>query len=256
MRLRCYFFTVILTLVPLVSPIGAQTTGVREVTASDRSVIPLNTKLRYTTMVVLPQDEEILDVICGDRDFWVISATQNIAHVKPAKDGATTNLNLVTASGAIYSFLLTEGKSTQPDLKVYVTADSNIARGKPKYYSANQVAALQDELSEVKAAIQLTHARSEEALASFRKEYPATLAFSYGTPKYDKPFLVRSIWHDGQFTYIRSDARELPTLYELKEGQPSLVNFQVQSGTYVVPKVLERGYLAIGKERFSFQQGR
>ena len=255
MRARGFLFTVILMLVSLVGAAGAQTTGVREVTASDRSVVPLNTKLRYTTMVVLPQDEEILDVICGDRDFWVISATQNIAHVKPAKDGATTNLNLVTASGAIYSFLLTEGKTTQPDLKVYVTADSNIARGKPKYYSANQVAALQDELSEVKAAIQLTHARSEEALASFRKDYPATLAFSYGTPKYEKPFLVRSIWHDGQFTYIRSDARELPTLYELRDGQPSLVNFQVQNGTYVIPKVLDRGYLALGKERFAFQQG-
>lgn len=255
MRARGFLFTVILMLVSLVGAAGAQTTGVREVTASDRSVVPLNTKLRYTTMVVLPQDEEILDVICGDRDFWVISATQNIAHVKPAKDGATTNLNLVTASGAIYSFLLTEGKTTQPDLKVYVTADSNIARGKPKYYSANQVAALQDELSEVKAAIQLTHARSEEALASFRKEYPATLAFIYGTPKYEKPFLVRSIWHDGQFTYIRSDARELPTLYELRDGQPSLVNFQVQNGTFVIPKVLDRGYLALGKERFAFQQG-
>ncbi len=61
--------------------------------------IPLQTRLRYTTMIVLPEGEEILDVICGDKDFWVISATQNIAHVKPAKEGATTNLNLVTASG-------------------------------------------------------------------------------------------------------------------------------------------------------------
>jgi type IV secretion system protein VirB9 len=207
-------------------------------------------------MVVLPVDEEILDVICGDRDFWVISATQNIAHVKPAKDGATTNLNLVTSSGAIYSFLLTESKTAQPDLKVYVTADSNIARGKPKYYSASQVSALQGELSEAKVAIQLAHARNEEAIASFRKEYPATLAFAYGTPKYEKPFFVRSIWHDGQFTYIRSDARELPTLYELRDEQPSLVNFQVQNGTYVIPKVLDRGYLALGKERFAFQQGK
>ena len=59
--------------------------------------------------------------MCGDRDFWVISATQNIAHVKPAKEGAATNLNLVTSSGTVYSFLLTEQKSAQPDLKVYVT---------------------------------------------------------------------------------------------------------------------------------------
>ena len=78
------------------------------------SLIPLQTRLRYTTMIVLPEGEEILDVICGDKDFWVISATQNIAHVKPAKDGATTNLNLVTSSGAIYSFLLTEKERHRP----------------------------------------------------------------------------------------------------------------------------------------------
>src|SRR5438132_8705499 len=101
------------------TPVAGQAMGIREVSASARSLIPLQTKLRYTTMIVLPEGEEILDVVCGDKDFWVISATQNIAHVKPAKEGAATNLNLVTASGAIYSFLLTEVKNGQPDLKVY-----------------------------------------------------------------------------------------------------------------------------------------
>ena len=56
----------------------AQTGGVREVSATERGVIPLQTRLRYTTMVVLPEGDEILDVLCGDRDFWVISATQTI----------------------------------------------------------------------------------------------------------------------------------------------------------------------------------
>lgn len=247
----------VLILVPLsVPPLQAQTIGIREVSASERSLITLNTKLRYTTMVVLPEDEEILDVVCGDKDFWVISAAQNIAHVKPAKDGASTNLNLVTASGMVYSFLLTEGKQPHPDLKVYVTADANISRGKPKYYSATQVSALQTELTEARGAIEAAANRSSEAIASFRQQYPASLVFTYGVPKYEKPFFVRSIWHDGEFTYIKSDARELPALYEMKDGQPALVNFQVQQGTYVIPKVLERGYLALGKERFSFQQGR
>jgi hypothetical protein len=67
---------------------------------------------------------------------------------------------------------------------------------------------------------------------------------------------VRSIWNDGEFTYIKSDAHELPALYEVKDGQPSLVNFQVQDGTYVIPKVLDRGYLALGKDHFNFQEGR
>jgi type IV secretion system protein VirB9 len=244
-------------------PIAAQVAGVRDVTASDRMVIPLDTKLRYTTMVILPDHEEILDVICGDRDFWIISATQHIAHVKPAKEGAATNLNLVAASGAVYSFLLTEGKTSPPDLKVYVTADPNVARSTPKYYSANRVQALEAELTAARAAVDTVEhrsqdalARSQDAMAAFRREYPGSLQFAYGSPKYEKPFFVRSIWHDDQFTFIRADARELPALYEVTDGQPSLVNFEVQGSTYVVPKVLERGYLALGKERFDFQQGR
>ena len=96
--------------------------GVREVAASERGVISLQTRLRYTTMIVLPESEEILDVICGDKDFWIISSTQNIAHIKPAKEGAATNLNLVTKSGAIYSFLLTE--------KVRATGPEGVRRGR------------------------------------------------------------------------------------------------------------------------------
>src|SRR5574339_69814 len=185
----------------LPAPASAQAngTGIREVSASGRSLITLQTRVRYTTMVLLPDGEEILDVICGDKDFWVISSTHNIAHVKPAKEGAATNMNLVTASGAVYSFLLTEkGGTGVPDLKVYVNADPSAPQGKPQ--------------------------------------------FVYGAPKYERPFLVRSIWHDGQFTYIKADATELPALYEIKDGKPGLLNFQVQNGTYVVPKLPDRGY--------------
>ena len=242
------------------SSVSAQATGtgIREVSASPRSLIPLQTRLRYTTMVVLPEGEEILDVICGDKDFWIISATHNIAHVKPAKEGAATNLNLVVASGAVYSFLLTEKNGTGvPDLKVYVNADPSAPQGKPKYYSAAQVEDLQAELAEAKASVDAANRRATESLASYQQQYPTKLQFVYGTQKYAKPFLVRSIWHDGQFTYIKADAPELPALYEVKDGKPALVNFQVHEGTYIVPKVLDKGYLSLGKERFEFlQQGR
>lgn len=230
--------------------------GVREVSASERGVIPLQTRLRYTTMVVLPDGEEILDVLCGDRDWWVISATHNIAHVKPAKAGAETNLNLVTSSGTIYSFMLVE-KSNPPDLKVYVQGDPTTASGKPKYYSASQVEALEAQIAELRESLRDGERKVEEAVAAYRQQYPARLQFPYGSPKYEKPFLVRSMWHDGRFTYLKSDATELPALYEVKDGKPAVVNFQVREGTYVVPKVLDRGYLALGNQRFTFeQQGR
>ena len=164
----------------------------------------------------------------------------------------------MVASGAVYSFLLTEKNGTGvPDLKVYVNADPSAPQGKPKYYSAAQVEDLQAELAEAKASVDAANRRATESLASYQQQYPTKLQFVYGTQKYAKPFLVRSIWHDGQFTYIKADAPELPALYEVKDGKPALVNFQVHEGTYIVPKVLDKGYLSLGKERFEFlQQGR
>jgi type IV secretory pathway VirB9-like protein len=253
--LRAFMLTTaVLTFSGAVTWAAAQS-GVREVSATDRGVIPLQTRLRYTTTVILPDGEEILDVLCGDRDFWVISATHNIAHVKPAKAGAETNLNLVTSSGTIYSFMLTE-KSSPPDLKVYVQGDPSAA-GKPKYYSAAQVETLEAQIAELRESMRDGERKLDEAVAAYRQQYPTRLQFPYGSPKYEKPFLVRSMWHDGQFTYVKSDATELPALYELKDGKPAIVNFQVREGTYVVPKVLDRGYLALGTQRFTFeQQGR
>jgi type IV secretion system protein VirB9 len=259
MRLACV--VAVLTLVAGgVLPVSAQLTGIREVTASDRSVIPLHSRIRFTTMVILPDDEEILDVVCGDRDFWVISATQNIAHIKPAKEGASTNLNLVTARGTVYSFLLTETKTGDPDLKVYITADPNGSHATPKFVSATQMAAqtsaLEAQLKVARAAVDAATQQRDEEVVAFKQRYPQSLQFVYGSPKYAKPFYVRAIWHDGRFTYIQTDARELPALYELKDGQPSLVDFQVRGATYVVPKVVDRGYLAIGKQTFAFRQER
>src|ERR1700747_427338 len=104
---------------------AAQAQTTRDVSYSPRSVVPAHAKLRFTTMIILPEQEEILDFVCGDKDFWVVSGAENLAYVKPAKAGATTNLNLVTASGNVYSFLLTEGAPTA-NLKLYVTPDGSM----------------------------------------------------------------------------------------------------------------------------------
>ena len=232
---------------------AASQDGVREITVSAHTLVPLQTRVRYTTMIVLPERDEILDVICGDRDYWVISATRNIAHVKPAKAGAETNLNLVTASGAIYSFVLTE-KAAPPDLKVYVAADEIRTPPVARLYTAAQVEALEARLTEAKSVIEATERRAVETAAAYRQHYPTSLQFPYIAPTYGRPFFARAIWHDGEKTYVKTDAPELPAIYEVLDGKPSLVNFHVDRGTYVVPKVLDRGYLAIGRQKFPFEQ--
>src|SRR5262249_24504923 len=147
---------------------------------------------------------------------------------------------------------MTEKGSSVPDLKVYVTPDPDTARGKTKYYTAAQFESVQAEVTAARDALEAERRRVAAAIANYQQEYPSKLQFVYGVPKYEKPFLVRAIWNDGQFTYVRTDATELPALYEVKDGSPSLLNFQVRSGTYVVPKVLDRGYLALGKAQLSF----
>jgi type IV secretion system protein VirB9 len=251
--------------------LAAQNT--RDLTAGRLTIVPIAAKLRFTTMIVLPDSEEILDFVCGDKDNWVISGAHNIAYVKPAKAGAATNLNLVTASGGVYSFLLTEG-GAEPDLKVYVRPDpasSAPTAGARRFHTAAEFDELQRTLADLRTQLReareaaarsvedsanakLAAAREIEAsAAAFRASYPTTLRFPYRYKANEKPFNVSAIFHDGRFTYIRSEAAELPALYELRDDSPNLIHFQVEDGVYIVPRVLERGYLAIGKRKLEFR---
>src|SRR5882762_3508617 len=101
---------------------GEQPSPTRVVRYSDKDVVNVRAKIRFSTVILLPKEEQILDVTCGDKELWIVNAVQNIAYVKPAKVGSQTNLNLITASGTIYSFLLSEvseDSRAQPDLKIF-----------------------------------------------------------------------------------------------------------------------------------------
>lgn len=225
--------------------------GIREVQYDDRSLVSIQARLRITTTIVLPEGETILDYICGDKDFWIINGSQNLAHVKPARAGAWTNLNLVTSSGRIYSFRLQEGAET-PDMKVFVTVPPGTATTK-RYHTADEVDAVRAELAAARAAADAAKQAAIEAIEAQRQAYPTRLRFDYRFARDKQPFAVSAIWHDGVSTFIRSGARELPALYEEQDHAPSIVNYQVHDGTYVIPKVLDRGYLMLGKAKLEFR---
>lgn len=285
------FPTLIALAVLLASPVpgGAQTTSSvpsrptapsltsRVVSYDPADVVPLRAQLRYTTLIVLPAGEQILDVTCGDKEFWLVNATQNLCYLKPARAGAQTNLNLLTASGTVYSFALTEVSNTpgvQPDLKVYVEPRDQALRPatdlKPTFVPVQQVEEYRQQIEiargEVTKALERARVAEDAAgraakeatagaageIEAFRARYPLTLRFPYVFTKGGKPFKVTAIFHDDRCTYIRADATEVPALYELKDGAPNLVQFNFHDGVYIVGKVLDRGYLAIGKQRFYF----
>lgn len=92
--------------------------------------------------------------------------------------------------------------------------------------TAAQFESVHAEVTAAREALEAERRRVTDAIASYQQEYPSKLQFVYGTPKYEKPFLVRAIWNDGQFTYVKTDAMELPALYEIKDGTPSLLDFR------------------------------
>src|ERR1700730_3826623 len=59
--------------------------GAKVIQYGDKDIVKLKTKLRYTTLIVLPKTEQILDFSCGDKDLWVVNGNLNFAYIKPAK---------------------------------------------------------------------------------------------------------------------------------------------------------------------------
>jgi hypothetical protein len=81
----------LVTSIALTTGIPALAQGTRDVSVTERGIVPVQTKLRFTTLIILPEGERILDFVCGDKDFWAISGVENLAYVKPAKAGASTS---------------------------------------------------------------------------------------------------------------------------------------------------------------------
>src|ERR1041385_4978322 len=233
--------------------------GGKVVAYGEKDIVKVKTKLRYTTLIVLPKTEQILDFTCGDKEYWVVNGTQNFAYIKPAKAGSQTNLNLITASGNIYSFVLAEVSETSampPDLKIFVELkdDSMIsaASARPKLVSAQVVDDYRQQLDQAKAETRQAKEATQSAIDSGVSRFLSNVRFPYRFEAGKKPFFVRAIYHDDKFTYIQARPEETPTLYEIKDGSPNLVNFEYKNGVYVVEKILDRGYLAIGKQKLSF----
>src|SRR5437879_4026331 len=102
-RRRSISLVILSFAVALALPVFAQTGVARTVKYSQQDVIAVRAKLRYSTLIVLPQNEEILDFATGDKDFWIINGAHNLCYVHPAQAGIRSDLHLITASGHVYS---------------------------------------------------------------------------------------------------------------------------------------------------------
>lgn len=214
-------------------------------------IVSIRAKMRYTTLIALPSTEKIMQVATGDKDYWIIDTVGNYCFLHPAKEGIHSNLNLITDHGSVYSFTLDDVEAGDPDLKVVIELSdpsSLAAANGPRQFAP--VA----EIEAARSAAQLAQTRAVSAVEQFRSDYPTqALKFDYSFHN-ESPFDVSAIYHDDKFTYIKSSASEKFSVYVLKDGKPDLITFQLKDGTYILPTVVDHGYLEIGKHRLDFER--
>jgi len=229
----------------------AQDATARTVQYHESDIVPIHAKLKYTTLIELPATEKIMEAATGDKDFWIVDVVGNFCFVHPAKAGIASNLNLITDKGNIYSFTLQDVSDTSetPDLKVIIVpADRSsivASSGPPQFVPAAQLAQSKEQLAAVEGHI-------EQTVDEYKSAYPLSLKFDYSFHANEAPFDIEAIYHDDKFTYIKTDAPEKFSVYEMRDGKPNLISYQLSNGTYIIPKVMDSGYVELDKKKMEF----
>jgi len=182
-----------------------------------------------------------------------VDVVGNFCFVHPAKQGISSNLNLITDKGNIYSFTLQDisATSTTPDLKVIVEpADRSAivaASGPPQFVPAAQLEQSRQQLAALQSHV-------EQAVDEYKSAYPTQLKFDYTYKANEAPFYIQSIYHDDKFTYIKTNAPEKFSVYDMKDDKPNLVTYDLREGTYIIPKIMDSGYVQLGKKKMEFSR--
>jgi type IV secretion system protein VirB9 len=235
----------------LTSIVAVAQESARIVQYHSQDIVPIRAKVKYTTLIEVPPTEKIMEAATGDKDFWIVDVVGNFCFVHPAKPGISSNLNLITDKGNIYSFTLQDisASSADPDLKVIIEpADRSsivAASGPPQFVPAAQLEASKQQLAALQSHV-------TQAVDEYKSKYPAELKFDYVYKRNEAPFDIESIYHDDKFTYIKTTAPEKFSVYEMKDGKPNLITYDLRDGMYIIPKVMDSGYVELGKKRMDF----
>lgn len=200
-----------------------------------------------------------MEATCGDKTFWAVNTSGHFAFVKPLGDraGEHTNINLITTAGNVYTLLVRE-VSKEPnahaDLKLFLEqADDSavVAMQHPLYVKADVVSELKKQLDAQQQELASTKATAAvKAAKEIRNDY----TWKHGREA--ETFGLRAIYHDAKFSYIEADSQEAPAVYEVKDGKDSLVQYTLEGGRYVIPKIIDHGYLRVGKMKLEFQRNK
>ena len=243
-----------------------QPSAQRSVTVVESQAPPVvRAGLLQSTLIVLPAEEKVANVFAGDTVDWVFDGghvASRFISVKPKIAGTSTDIHIVSDHGNEYTLELREISSdadTHYDSKILIEPGDKAAKEKltqlPVFVPAADLEKAKQDAAAAQAAQTATLKAEQTKEETYRSQYPGSLHFDYSwDEKKGKELGLQQIWRDDKFTYLRGQFQETPTLYEMKDKKPSLINFDFANGLYTVPKQVDAGYLAIGKQRVDFHR--
>lgn len=238
----------------------------RTVTVSESQTPPvIRAGLLQSTLIVLPAEEKVANVFAGDTVDWVFDGghvASRFISVKPKTAGGSTDIHIVSDHGNEYTLELREVSAdddTHYDSKVLIEPGDKTAKDKltqlPMFVPAADLDKAKQDAAAAQAAQAATLKAEQTKEETYRSQYPGSLHFDYAwDEKKGKELGLQQIWRDEKFTYLRGHFQETPALYEVKDKKPSLINFDFSNGLYTIPKQVDSGYLAIGKQRVDFHR--
>jgi type IV secretory pathway VirB9-like protein len=253
-------------------PATVQQKAPRTVEVSATTAPPIiRTSLNESTLLELPAEEKVATVFGGNTDDWIFNAghvASRFISVKPKSTAAksSTNVHIISDHGNEYTLELLEVSSDPSsgfDSTVFLVPADKDAQKKmadaPVFVPAAQVKEKEDrlekEVADAHAAANADRKAAQDAQEKYASTYPSNLHFDYTWDRNKAGALgVKQIWDDGRFTYIQGKFEEPPVVYEVKDKKGSLINFDFANGLYTVPKLLQNGYVAIGKSKVEFHR--
>ena len=245
-------------------------TPIRTVTASASQPVVVWARVRTVTTVRLPEGEEILHTVSGDAENWDIVPRGRELNLKPLAAGLVSNITVSCASGRVYTFTVIEDGQELTDYVVTVEREEEqelVAlpedlvearylpwsvvegfEGRLADYQAQRNRILAEGQQQVDRLWFDAERRQRQFVLDFAER--VRLPYQLSEEAYEAPFLVREIWTDGTFTYLRSGSQGVPAVYAWADGSPVIVHTDVEpGGLIVVDQVIRHGTLSLdGRE--------
>lgn len=200
-----------------------------------------------------------MEATCGAKTFWAVNTSGHFAFVKPLGDkaGEHTNINLITTAGNVYTLLVREVSkeaNAHADLKLFLEQadeDAVIAMSHPAFVKASQLDEMKKQLDS--QAKELAQTKRDAGLSELKK---LKHDYMWKDGREAEAMGLHSIYRDDRWMFIEASSQEAPVLHEISDGKDRLINYTLEGNRYVVQKIIDHGYLRVGKKRLEFTRNK